>query len=167
MRPKRLIGRIVPLILLTYVYFAYDLVVVEYGCESKQSSSYSVSFQLTLLHFPLSDKHLIQSKRHVSSTYIYIFLAHLLFFISLINYFRIFLSTTNEDPQASSKLKAFIPTSPFDPPLALLESKSILFQTSSNGEPIRCFRDSCNGKWKPPRSRHCGDCRKCIVSCRG
>ncbi len=27
----------------------------------------------------------------------------------------------------------------------------------------RCWRDACAGRWKPPRTRHCGTCRRCKV----
>ncbi|KAL9941131.1 hypothetical protein V8E36_000619 [Tilletia maclaganii] len=48
----------------------------------------------------------------------------------------------------------------FDPPLPI-QHKQVIFESDEKGEPLRCYRDDCNGRWKPPRTRHCGTCRTC------
>ncbi len=39
----------------------------------------------------------------------------------------------------------------------------LILQCDENGELLRCHRDQCGGRWKPPRARHCGDCKTCRV----
>ncbi|KDN41598.1 hypothetical protein K437DRAFT_171766 [Tilletiaria anomala UBC 951] len=39
----------------------------------------------------------------------------------------------------------------------------MLHQCALDGSLMRCWRDGCKGRWKPARTRHCGDCRTCRI----
>ena len=50
---------------------------------------------------------------------------------------------------------------PPHPPEALT-SRSIPYEVINlAGDFDSCWQDSCNGRWLPPRTRHCKDCRRC------
>ncbi|KAE8231180.1 hypothetical protein CF326_g3807 [Tilletia indica] len=72
---------------------------------------------------------------------------HTLLLNTLINYLRVFQG-------------AAPPSLPHDPPPAV-QRKRIIFECDQDGNPLRCWRDACNGRWKPPRTRHCGTCKVC------
>ncbi|ORY74988.1 hypothetical protein BCR35DRAFT_306382 [Leucosporidium creatinivorum] len=40
-------------------------------------------------------------------------------------------------------------------------SRSVIFECTPDGEPVRCFEDDCAGAWKSLRTRHCRDCGVC------
>lgn len=49
------------------------------------------------------------------------------------------------------------------PPQAIL-SRSVPYEcTDYSGSLAYCWQDDCRGRWLPPRTRHCKDCRKCRV----
>lgn len=54
---------------------------------------------------------------------------------------------------------------PPSPPLVIpeaLQSKSVAYECiDQNGKLAKCTKGSCNGRWKPPRSHHCGICGEC------
>ena len=52
---------------------------------------------------------------------------------------------------------------PPTPPQAILR-RSVPYECiDRDGNLAYCWQDDCNGRWLPPRTRHCKDCRKCRV----
>lgn len=157
-RLNRVLGRIVPIILLVYICYAYDLVVHRYAIRYLY-----VQQKCTLL--PL----------------LWLFPTHALFLWSLRCYLCVFfahsktqtcggltwlhnrLGTCFPSPDESQRLEekhlaqaisALLPSERSDVRVSLCQS---------DGQPIRCNRDNCRGRIKCFRTRHCGDCGTCRV----
>ena len=83
-------------------------------------------------------------------------LLHALFLPSLWAYFRIFLarSVTRAECETRRWTTVFggaaLRCPPIEPPEEILQ-KRIIFECDALGEPIRCHRDECRGRWKPAR----------------
>ncbi|BGP28558.1 hypothetical protein JCM10296v2_000294 [Rhodotorula toruloides] len=77
----------------------------------------------------------------------YAIVVHIALFLTGYSYFAVFLQSRNPP-----KLK--------EPPVEVQE-KRVIFACDEQGEPIRCYRDSCGGAWQSLRSRHCADCATC------
>ncbi|GAA5925093.1 hypothetical protein JCM3775_006363 [Rhodotorula graminis] len=72
---------------------------------------------------------------------------HLLLVMTGISYFMVY----------------FLPIKPpsvKEPPPSVRE-KRVVFACDEAGEPLRCFRDGCDGAWQSTRTRHCRDCGTC------
>lgn len=133
---------------------------------------------------------LMQTTAFLTITDIQIAVLHVILAIVALSYLHVFLAKTVA-PQCGTSVRwslgARIPAVPREPPLQVL-TKSIIFECDASGEPLRCFRDGCDGRWKAPRCatgrgvpalsrakisqanlsrtlldrmRHCGDCRTC------
>lgn len=156
-RLNRVLGRIVPIILLVYVANAYDLVVVRYAYRQ-------VYLQQGRL-LPLG---------------LWLVPTHALFFWSLRAYLRVFFahsqppsrSHTNNQSGVLAWLRSrlgatFADPDPADTTISIASVVQGIDVTvefcSADGEPVRCWRDSCNGRIKTFRMRHCGDCATCRV----
>lgn len=149
LRLNKVLGRIVPLILLAYVYYTYNLVVVCYGVHLLHSSS--------------------GWKRSI--TVVWLLVLHLVFLTALRSYFHVFFAhnANHEQPRTilgwlRQQLGASFPDPiPRDSGLDT-NQKSFAGNVelcSPDGSPVLCFRDQCNGRVKTFRTRHCGDCGTC------
>ena len=163
-RLNRVLGRIVPVILLVYISYAYDLVVVRYAYR--------------YLH--------LEQKRTLLPIF-WLLPAHGLFLGSLRAYLRVFFAHSPSTLAKSQKsgLPARLRTRlgatfPHPEQAQLHEQRALKAALSTlgidrsdqelqielcqpDGSPVRCFRDSCGGRIKPFRTRHCGDCGTCRV----
>lgn len=162
-RLNRVLGRIVPVILLVYVVFAYNLVVIRYAFR--------------YLH--------LERKRTLAPI-LWLLPVHGLFLWSLRAYLRVFFANEQESAPirwgTTSWLRAQLGASFPNPDQAqrldeerIAQSILTLLQGSSqctdvrieqcqlDGQPQRCWRDRCNGRIKAFRTRHCGDCGTCRV----
>lgn len=160
-RLNRILGRIVPIILLIYIGFAYDLVIIRYAYR----------------HL-----HLQQGRKLLSIPWL--LPAHGLFLWSLRAYLRVFFAHSSPSRGANrasgvlSWLRSKLGETYLDPDkLQLLEQQRINHLATtlacgaqvqvelcqSNGQPLQCWRDGCGGRLKAFRTRHCGDCRTCRV----
>ncbi|PWN90939.1 hypothetical protein FA10DRAFT_279939 [Acaromyces ingoldii] len=150
-RVNQVIGRLVPVLLLIYVGFAYHLVIYEHAYKHQ-----FLTHNLWL--YPL----------------VHVFATHLVFLPALFAYLSIFLAygvdvdsqgeTREARPSPVSPLRRLIgarlPRPTFEPPPDIVRGH-VLYECDAEGNPLRCWRDDCQGRWKPPRTRHCGDCRTC------
>ncbi|PWN41833.1 hypothetical protein IE81DRAFT_155789 [Ceraceosorus guamensis] len=144
-RPRRkwrinnLIGKVVPLILLTYIVAAYKLVVIEHGYKDRY-----------------------KTRGQVLSVLLHLLPAHLIFLLALRAYLHIYLSHSSSSSSSAHFLTRLLgarrPALPKYPPS---DWRNRIFECDAAGRPSRCWRDACNGNWKPPRTRHCGDCGTC------
>ncbi|CBQ72594.1 conserved hypothetical protein [Sporisorium reilianum SRZ2] len=165
-RLNRVLGRIVPIILLVYIAYAYDLVVIRYAYR--------------FLH--------VEQKRTLVPI-LWLLPTHALFVWSLRAYLRVFFAhdappTSGAADRAGvlARLRARLGATFPDPDQAqqqdeqrIAQAARALLQASGrysdvrielcqpDGEPQRCWRDSCNGRLKMLRTRHCGDCGTCRV----
>ncbi|SPO27174.1 uncharacterized protein UTRI_10636_B [Ustilago trichophora] len=159
-RLNKVLGRIVPLILLVYISYTYDLVVLRYAYQ-----------------------HLYIQQKRTLLPVLWLLPTHGLFFWSLRAYLRVFFA--HSPPQSNTSrggvlawLRTRLGASFPDPDAAQLEEQRMLKKSLStlapnldisielcqaDGQPSRCFRDQCSGRPKPFRTRHCGDCRTCRV----
>lgn len=155
-RLNRVLGRIVPLVLLVYLTYAYDLVVHRYGIRYLS----------------------LQQKRPLVSI-IWLVPTHGLLLFSLRCYFSVFFAHIAADHDGSSLRNLLGATLPA-PEEARQQQEQHIAQTissllrgnqsdvrispcQSDGSSLRCYRDSCGGRIKPFRTRHCGDCGTCRV----
>lgn len=160
-RLNRVLGRIVPVILLVYVGYAYNFVVTRYA------------FRYLYIQ---------QQRRWLPI--LWLGPAHGLFFWSLRTYLRVFFAQGGSRadrrgmvPWLRARLGATFPSpdevqrqdeKDITDALRTLTKDSRLSEVriepcQSDGQPIRCWRDSCNGRIKAFRTRHCGDCGTCRV----
>ncbi|GAK65416.1 uncharacterized protein PAN0_008d3633 [Moesziomyces antarcticus] len=156
-RLNRVLGRIVPIILLVYVANAYDLVVVRHAYRQ-------VYLQQGRL-LPLG---------------LWLVPTHALFLWSLRAYLRVFFahsqtpsrSHTNNQNGVLAWLRSglgatFADPDPADTTISIasvVQGNDVTVELcSADGQPVRCWRDSCNGRIKTFRMRHCGDCATCRV----
>ncbi|CCF52352.1 hypothetical protein NDA11_000177 [Ustilago hordei] len=157
-RLNRILGRIVPIILLIYIAFAYDLVVVRYA-----------------------HRHLYLQRRRTLLPIVWLLPAHGLFLWSLRAYLRVFFAHSPQYTNKCSGLISWLRTNfgaAFPDPdeaqqleqqrlntlatsLSNTEVKIELCQ--ADGQPLRCWRDNCRARLKAFRMRHCGDCGTCRV----
>lgn len=107
-----------------------------------------------------ADKHRYLTQGATYSLLLHLVPAHLLFLLSLRAYLHIYLSYSSAHPSSflSQRLGARRPHLPRDPPPGWQER---MFECDAMGQPARCWRDACAGRWKAPRTRHCGDCGTC------
>ncbi len=165
-RLNRVLGRIVPLILLIYLSYTYDLVVLRYG------------YRYLYLH-----------QRRSALPIAWLLPTHAVFFFSLRTYLRVFFAHSHPSSSTIPRQTGFFSwlrsnlgaTFPCPDTVQQRESQRIndyassLLSSSSgiseihvelcqaNGEPLRCYRDDCKGRIKAFRTRHCGDCGTCRV----
>ncbi|KAK0567140.1 hypothetical protein OC844_000385 [Tilletia horrida] len=67
---------------------------------------------------------------------------HTLLVATFVQYIRVY-----RGPQSSVR------TLPTDPPPAIQQQR-IIYECDEKGDPLRCWRDQCNGRWKPPSWMH-------------
>ncbi|SPO27519.1 uncharacterized protein UTRI_10636 [Ustilago trichophora] len=159
-RLNKVLGRIVPIILLVYISYTYDLVVLRYAY-----------------------RHLYIQQQRTLLPILWLLPTHALFFRSLRAYLRVFLAHDQSQSNRNrggvlawlrTRLGASFPdveTAQLQQQRALKNSLSNLVPNldvsielcQSDGQPSRCFRDQCSGRPKSFRARHCGDCRTCRV----
>jgi hypothetical protein len=71
-------------------------------------------------------------------------------------YLRIFLArSVAEDRTRTQNWRSLLQGAPLirppvEPPRAIQE-REIIFECDAQGNPMRCHRDQCNGRWKPAR----------------
>lgn len=153
-RLNRVLGRIVPIILLVYISYAYDLVVVRYAY-----------------------RYLHHRQNRTFLPILWLLPTHGLFLWSLRSYLRVFFAhdhiTASRTDHAGIlawlriRLGATFP----DPYKAQLEEQESMQKhrdtqiqlCQADGQTVRCYRDDCNGRVKAFRTRHCGDCGTCRV----
>lgn len=128
-RPNRVIGRLVPSILLAYVTLSYRLVVIEVGY-----------------------KHLCLTRARYALAGLWLVPAHAAFACAVRSYLAIFLAHTKGTPQGplARLLGAHFVEVRKEPRLSDKRRRE-LHECDEKGELVRCFRDRCNGSWKPPR----------------
>lgn len=164
LRLNHVLGKLVPVVLLVYVAYTYDLVVFRYA------------FRYSYL-----------ARGRTLGTALWMLGVHSLLLLSLRAYFRVFFA--HEHPY-SSKLKgrgllACLRSrlgARFTGPehAQQLEQRLIAHGAvrlariparaeiqvelcQRDGQPVRCWRDDCAGRIKALRTRHCGDCGTCRV----
>lgn len=161
-RLNRVLGRIVPIILLVYIAYTYDFVVIRYAYR--------------YLH--------LEQKRTLAPI-CWLLPAHGLFLWSLRSYLRVFFAHDHLARRSSrgiewlrARLGATFP----DPDESRRQDNHRIAQRAltllpgsasctdvrielcqPNGQLLRCWRDSCNGQPKTLRTRHCGDCGTCRI----
>ncbi|SPO39376.1 uncharacterized protein PSFLO_04857 [Pseudozyma flocculosa] len=142
-RINRLLGRIVPLIILVYVGYTYQLVVFRYN----------YGHVCKVLGRPgLSAAHLLP--------------AHIGFLAAVRSYLRVFLAHSSTSPRRGLRGRlARLCGSSFEPHdgLRLERGQEGIRACQPDGSPLRCWRDACNGSIRGARTRHCGDCGTCRV----
>ncbi|CAD6922705.1 unnamed protein product [Tilletia controversa] len=84
---------------------------------------------------------------HPTLTSLWFILIHILLLATFVHYIKVFRGPSS-------------PSLPQDPPESI-QRKRIIFESDQDGNPLRCWRDNCKGRWKPPRTRHCGTCGTC------
>ncbi|PWZ01319.1 hypothetical protein BCV70DRAFT_149671, partial [Testicularia cyperi] len=158
-RINRLLGRIVPIIILVYVSYTYDLVVVRYAY-----------------------RYLYRVKGQRLVPILWLGPAHAVFLIALRAYLRVFLAHGTQPGNRytvkgiqgwlRSILGANFPSpSPESDGQVYLDDtmddgetgKVTIQYCQADGQPVRCWRDQCGGRIKAFRTRHCGDCGVCRV----
>ncbi|CDU26130.1 uncharacterized protein SPSC_06297 [Sporisorium scitamineum] len=164
-RLNRVLGRIVPIILLIYIAYTYDLVVIRYAFRDLHGEQERT---LTAILWLLPTHSLfLWSLR----AYLRVFFAHdrlpasgATNYSGVISWLRARLGATFSDSdRAQHEDEQHIAQSV----LTLLKASSCsdvrVKLCQPDGQPLRCWRDSCNGNLKAFRTRHCGDCGVCRV----
>ncbi|GAC93150.1 hypothetical protein PHSY_000713 [Pseudozyma hubeiensis SY62] len=156
-RLNRVLGRIVPLILLIYTAFTYDLVIHRYAFRYLFLQQNRILLPVVWL-LPTHGLLLLALR-----SYLYVFFAHdAEVHGQKISWLRrrlgaVFPSPSLARHQSSTSLGASLST--------LLSHSSDLDVHISlcqpNGQPILCNRDACRDRPKSLRTRHCGDCGIC------
>ncbi|GAA5828154.1 hypothetical protein JCM11251_002614 [Rhodosporidiobolus azoricus] len=72
---------------------------------------------------------------------------HLLLALTAFSYFKVYFESLDPPKQK-------------EPP-ELIRAKRTIYACDAVGNPLRCYRDRCNGAWQSIRTRHCRDCGTC------
>lgn len=111
------------------------------------------------LHHP--DSRLVKSQGQQSRGFAFTSVIHALFLPALWAYLRVFFASPRLVKQPGEETfrdflleGAPLYQPPLEPPIEIKE-KRILFECDAQGEPMRCFRDECQGRWKPARYVSC------------
>ncbi|UZJ54001.1 hypothetical protein CBS101457_003321 [Exobasidium rhododendri] len=147
-RLNSFVGKIVPVLLLVYFVLAYKLLIIDYS-----------SLDYIYAERPGERENAV----------LRLLIVHAILLPAFWAYLRIYLARSvvwrerRYDSRPSLLEGASLSRPPGDPPQEIRD-RAILFECDAQGDPLRCHRDNCGGRWKPARSRHCGDCRECRVA---
>lgn len=103
-----------------------------------------------------ADKHVFVGQGRQGIAVAFASVLHLLLLPGVWAYLHIFFARPVEweelhaRPVSCRLLGASLPTPPVEPPTAIVE-KRVLFECDAQGNPLRCHRDQCRGRWKPAR----------------
>ncbi|KAN0063051.1 hypothetical protein ACQY0O_004214 [Thecaphora frezii] len=144
-RVNRVLGRIVPLIILVYLGYAYDLVVVRYA----YGHVYRILGRPIAAIVPLVP-------------------AHIGFVVAVRAYLQVFLAYSSPSSDGGDGRPGWLARrlgakfEAYDA-AGLHADRDGIRACGPNGAPLRCWRDRCNGRIRAARTRHCGDCGTCRV----